>query len=195
MNDKLNRAALRGRIRPIESLGPAPDALPWVDWAVGDERLALRHGFYDTAVGRLLVADTPKGVCFIGFATAGDAEALADLRRRFAGQPTEARATELQKAAAAACEGNFEGVIPLHLKGTAFQREIWLLLLRIPVGALCSYGALSPRAGAARAVGSAVGANPVSVLVPCHRVVRADGGWRGYYWGTPVKERLLLREL
>jgi len=83
------------------------------------------------------------------------------------------------------------------VRGTAFQQAVWRELSRIPPGETLSYAALAARAGspnAVRAVGSACGANPVAVLIPCHRALRADGSLGGYAWGLPIKRKLLERE-
>jgi AraC family transcriptional regulator of adaptative response/methylated-DNA-[protein]-cysteine methyltransferase len=87
--------------------------------------------------------------------------------------------------------------LPLDLRGTAFQRRVWAALRRIPAGETISYAALASRIGqprAARAVAAACAANPVAVLVPCHRVVRTDGTLSGYRWGVERKRELLTRE-
>jgi AraC family transcriptional regulator of adaptative response/methylated-DNA-[protein]-cysteine methyltransferase len=201
MRDISGKEAVRRRIRPAVDPEEAP-SLRFIDWTEQDARQTIRYAFFDTAIGRLLIADTAKGVCFLGFVAqkeaqkeAPDAETLADLRRRFPGQPLEEARTAGQQAAAEACEGRHPGVIPLHLKGTDFQLNIWKKLTRIPKGTLCTYSSLTDDPRAARAVGSAVGANLVSVLIPCHRVVRKDGSFHGYHWGTEIKRRLLEAEL
>jgi AraC family transcriptional regulator of adaptative response/methylated-DNA-[protein]-cysteine methyltransferase len=193
----MKKETLRRRIRPVERCGEAPAHLRWVEWTADDEGQPIRYSFFDTPADRLLIADTAKGICFLGFVRdgAGDAGTLEDLRRRFPRQPLTETPTDAQKAAAEAAAGSRPAAIALHLKGTPFQLDIWKKLTRIPSGALCAYGGLSDTPKAARAVGAAVGANPVSVLVPCHRVVRRDGGFGGYHWGTEIKERLLAREL
>ena len=84
--------------------------------------------------------------------------------------------------------------VPLDIRGTVFQRRVWEALRRIPRGETLTYGEIARAIGApaaVRAVGSACGANPVALVVPCHRAVRADGGLGGYAWGLPVKKRLL----
>lgn len=87
--------------------------------------------------------------------------------------------------------------VPLALAGTGFQQEVWAALLALPFGATTTYGALAASLGrplAVRAVGAANGRNPVSIIVPCHRVIGADGGLRGYAWGTGRKRWLLAHE-
>ena len=85
-------------------------------------------------------------------------------------------------------------MLPLHPKGTEFQLSVWKELLNIPLGGITSYGKIAQKLqkpNACRAVGSAVGDNPVSVLIPCHRVLRTDGGLGGYHWGLERKVKLL----
>jgi len=88
--------------------------------------------------------------------------------------------------------------LPLDLRGTSFQHAVWQLLREVPFGSTTTYGELATRlgkpAGAARAVGGAVGANPLCVLIPCHRVVGRDGRLTGFAWGLALKEALLARE-
>jgi AraC family transcriptional regulator of adaptative response/methylated-DNA-[protein]-cysteine methyltransferase len=87
--------------------------------------------------------------------------------------------------------------LALHVRGTNFQLKVWRALLEIPEGAVTTYGALATRVGdpkASRAVGTAVGSNPVSYLIPCHRVIRASGALGGYAWGVERKAVMLFRE-
>ena len=87
--------------------------------------------------------------------------------------------------------------VPLDVRGTAFQHEVWAALRRIPPGATRTYGEIAReigRPGAARAVGAACGSNPVAVVIPCHRVVRGDGDLGGYHWGIERKRAILDRE-
>ena len=87
--------------------------------------------------------------------------------------------------------------LPLDMRGADFERRVWQALLEIPPGATTSYGAIAKHLGspgASRAVGLANGANPVAIIVPCHRVVRTDGGLGGYFWGLSRKQKLLEQE-
>ena len=143
---------------------------------------------------------TAKGVCFLGFAEPDDA-LLGDLRRRF--PRAELRADDTGLAATLRAVLDFIAEprqaldLPLDLRGTAFQLRVWQALRRIPPGETRSYGALAaaidaPRA--VRAVARSCAANPVSLAVPCHRVVGKDGDLTGYRWGVPRKKALLARE-
>lgn len=188
----VGREAVGRHIRPLNSYGVAPDCFRFAEWT---ENEVIRYGFADTLIGRVLLADTSKGICFLGFACGDDAGALADMRGRFPGQRFEERTTAFQELAAGFCNGERWREIPLHLKGTPFQLDIWRKLVRIPEGSLTTYGSLTDDPKAAQAVGGAVGANPVSYIVPCHRVVRSDGSFHGYYWGPEIKKQLLAYEL
>lgn len=166
------------------------------------EGLSIRYGFHDSPFGDCLLLTTGRGLCGLGFADGGRREAaLADMRRRWPG--ADYRADEAAPApvmAAIACRLGWPPAarpaarIGLHLMGTNFQVRVWEGLLRIPLGALASYaelGAMIGRPGAARAVAGAVAANPVALLVPCHRVIRASGVVSGYHWG-PSRKRAIL---
>ncbi len=161
---------------------------------------SIRIAFADCLFGRLLVGATDKGVCFLGFAEPDDA-LLGDLRRRFP------RATLLDdpvglgdtiRAVLAFLEEPKQALsLPLDLRGTAFQQRVWETLCRIPAGETRTYGQLAGMVGntkAVRAVARSCATNPVSLAVPCHRVVAGDGDLTGYRWGIPRKRLLLERE-
>lgn len=185
---RMRTAATRGYVE-------VPDNLQFMEWSAEGSSETILYSFHETSIGRLLLAGTTAGLCFLGFACHGDAEVEADFVRRFPGQPVERGVNRHQELAAGYCNGNREQVVALHLKGTDFQVGIWKRLVCIPEGGLSTYGSLSDDPGAAQAVGSAVGANPVSYIVPCHRVVKSDGDIRGYHWGTDIKKQLLAYEL
>ncbi len=154
-----------------------------------------------TPVGEAVVATTERGVCALEFVETAATDTVARLQRHW----PNARFVDADPSAAAALAARIfgptaQGSAPLGvvLKGTNFQLQVWRALLRVPRGALVDYGQLAAhvgRPGAARAVGNAVGANPVSVLIPCHRVLRRHGQLGGYRWGTARKLALLGREL
>jgi AraC family transcriptional regulator of adaptative response/methylated-DNA-[protein]-cysteine methyltransferase len=152
---------------------------------------------FDTALGRLLVAATGRGLCAVKLG--GDAE--AQLAREFSEaeriHDPEALAP-VQRALLAFLEGEDTlARLPLDVRGTAFQRKVWAALRRIPRGETRSYGEIARAIGApraVRAVGSACGANPVGIVIPCHRALRADGSLGGYAWGLERKQRLLAIE-
>jgi AraC family transcriptional regulator of adaptative response/methylated-DNA-[protein]-cysteine methyltransferase len=155
------------------------------------EQLLIRYGTAMTPFGPALVGTTSRGLCHLRFAET-DTAAVAELRSEWP------RATLLEDAAAArAALAPLEGVrrpLRLWLKGTNFQIKVWEALLRVPEGALIAYSELAAAAGqpaAARAVASAVAANPVAWLVPCHRVIRASGVLGDYRWG-PVRKAAMI---
>ncbi len=166
----------------------------------GGQGETIRTAFADCPFGRLLVGATDKGVCFIGFAEP-DESLMGDLRRRF----PKACVT----ADDAALSGTVQAVLaflrepkqaldlPLDLRGTAFQQRVWRTLCGIPAGETRTYAQLAALAGnprAVRAVARSCAANPVSLAVPCHRVIGGDGGLTGYRWGVPRKQALLEQE-
>jgi AraC family transcriptional regulator of adaptative response/methylated-DNA-[protein]-cysteine methyltransferase len=151
----------------------------------------------ESSLGPVLVAASDKGVCRVAF---GEGE--AELRARFPAATLvlddDGPGSPLLAAAVAACENPAAlEALPLDLAGTPFQQAIWRELRRIPLGETRSYAELAAAAGAPRAIraaGSANAANPVAVLVPCHRVIRSDGTIGGYAYGVEIKRKLLERE-
>jgi O-6-methylguanine DNA methyltransferase len=141
--------------------------------------------------GHALVAESAHGLIHFDFCNNMD-DALGRLKQRFPAanlieQPTPALLATLDHPDSAPS--------PLHLCGTPFQRQVWQALLHIPPGSTRAYGEIARQVGSqARAVGQAVGKNRLAVLVPCHRVTRADGGHGGFYWGTALKQQLLDQE-
>lgn len=190
----LGKEAIRQHTHSMNKYTSTPDNFRFIDWNPADDRVTIQYAYHETNLGRLLLANSLKGLCFLGFAC-NEAEVKADFVRRFPHQLIEEEVSELQQLAVEYCNGNHELTIPLHIKGTAFQIGIWKQLVRIPEGRLSTYGSLSDDPGAAQAVGSAVGANPVSYIVPCHRIVKNDGSMQGYHWGTGIKKLLLAYEL
>jgi AraC family transcriptional regulator of adaptative response/methylated-DNA-[protein]-cysteine methyltransferase len=160
--------------------------------------LELAYGFSDTPFGRALLGWGERGITFLAFTSdAGDEQALDD----FQNQWKLANLTRDDKSAATQLNDVFtatvHGSLKLWLRGSPFQLLVWQALLKIPEGHCVSYGRLAEligKPGAARAVGSAVGANPVAWLIPCHRVITAVGGLGGYRWGVETKQAILGRE-
>jgi len=160
----------------------------------------IRTALADCPFGRLLVGATETGVCFLGFAEPDDA-LLGDLLRRFP------RATLVRDDAGLAAtvrtvldfieEPKVALDLPLDLRGTAFQVRVWEALRKIPPGETRSYGELASMIGAprsVRAVARSCATNPVSLAVPCHRIISSDGDLTGYRWGVPRKKALLEKE-
>ena len=161
----------------------------------GGEGLTISYSYADTLFGTVLVAATPKGVCHLAFSD-DEQEGILTLKQRFPGA-TYRQATDHHQQNALRVfsrdQNNIEQ-IKLHVKGTGFQLKVWELLLKIPAGQLTSYGQLAGRLNqpnAARAVGSAVGDNPVAFLIPCHRVIQAGGAFGQYHWGSKRKTAMI----
>ncbi len=160
----------------------------------------VRAAFADCPFGRLLVGVTGAGVCYLGFAEPDDA-LMNDLRQRFPGARIELDDAALASTVAivlAYLHQPAAGLeLPLDLRGTAFQQRVWAALCRIPPGETRSYAEVAAMIGApqaVRAVARSCAANPVSLAVPCHRVVGSNGSLTGYRWGVPRKQVLLERE-
>lgn len=166
--------------------------------------LTVRYGFHDGPFGRVLIGLTDRGICWLSFVVDGD-EAGAE--RTFAGEWASAERVHDPAATAEAARRAFrfasraggESAPPprLLLRGTNFQIKVWEALLRIPPGTVASYQDVADAVGvprASRAVGRAVGANPVSLLIPCHRVILQSGAVHNYRWGVGRKQVLLAWE-
>lgn len=163
--------------------------------------VTVRYGFHPTPFGDCLLAVTARGICHLAFtAPVSRREALARLAHDWPLAQLVADQTGTREAAAKAFPPPGTAAVPglaLHVKGTNFQLKVWRALLDIPVGTVTTYGALAAQVGdpkASRAVGTAVGSNPVSYLIPCHRVIRASGELGGYAWGVDRKRVMLAAE-
>jgi AraC family transcriptional regulator of adaptative response/methylated-DNA-[protein]-cysteine methyltransferase len=162
--------------------------------------LVIRWGLHAGAIGTALIGLTDRGVCWLSFVVDGDAAAaLAEFRREWAGATlVEDPAATAPVAALAFGRAPAEGGLRLLLKGTNFQVKVWEALLRIPSGTVVSYEAVARAIGrptAMRAVGAAVGRNPISLIIPCHRVIQKTGVVHAYRWGVARKRALLAWEI
>lgn len=165
-------------------------------FARGADGLTIRAGLFDTPFGPAVAMGTEQGLCGLGFAAEqGEAAVRADLAGRWPGaQIVEDR--EAIRPWVGAAFGR-RGEARLHLVGAPFQIKVWEALLAIPSGQVTTYGEIARAIGrpaAVRAAGTAVGRNPVSWLIPCHRALRSTGGLGGYHWGLPVKRAMLAWE-
>ena len=168
------------------------------DYARGGAGLCIRWGWFDSPFGESLVMGTERGICGIGFAAEMGREAtMEDLRGRW----PEASFVEDPEALRPWVETAYGlregGEAPLYLIGAPFQIKVWEALLRVPSGQVTTYSEIAQSIGrpkAVRAVGTAVGRNPISLLIPCHRALRKSGGLGGYHWGLPVKRTILAWE-
>ena len=168
------------------------------DWGAGGAGRRIHWGVIDTSLGAMLVAATSKGVCCLSF-NEGEAELAARFPKAELVQAGDDFGALFDQVVAAVEQPGLGGgmAIPLDGKGTAFQQQVWKALRDIPPGETRSYGELAAALGdpkASRAVGSANGANNIAVLIPCHRVVQADGSIGGYAYGPEIKRELLKRE-
>lgn len=167
------------------------------EYARHGEGLEIFWGWFESPFGPALFMATDKGICGIAFAAETGAEAaMTDMLSRW----PKARFTEDPMAMrpwVQAALGETDGEARLYLIGAPFQIKVWEALLQIPTGHVTTYSEIANAIGnprAVRAVGTAVGRNPVSWLIPCHRAIRKSGGLGGYHWGLPVKRALLAWE-
>lgn len=166
------------------------------EYARAGAGLTIRYGWLATPFGEALVMGTERGLCGMAFAAEDGREAtFADMAARW----PEATFVEDFEAVRPWAEAAFTqtGDTRLHLIGAPFQIKVWEALLRIPSGYVTTYSEIAAAIGnprAVRAVGTAVGRNPVSWLIPCHRALRKSGELGGYHWGLPVKRAMLAYE-
>ena len=166
-------------------------------FARAGEGLTIRHGVVETPFGPAVAMATDRGLCGLGFAAeTGVKGAFADLAARWpAAEFVEDPAAVAGPVAAAT--GGGSGEVRLHLIGAPFQIKVWEALLAVPEGHVTTYSDLARAVGnprAVRAVGTAVGRNPVGWLIPCHRALRKSGALGGYHWGVTIKRAMLARE-
>lgn len=172
----------------IEGMTPA-------EYKNGEVNLVINYRFAESPFGKLIVASTMKGVCHLAFID-NEVMAVADLKKRFPNASFQLKDDLIQHNALTIFQNDWNQLpkIKLHLKGTDFQLKVWETLLKIPMGKLSTYGKIAEhigRATASRAVGTAIGSNPVAFLIPCHRVIQSSGGIGGYRWGTVKKTAMI----
>ncbi|NRB16608.1 MAG: methylated-DNA--[protein]-cysteine S-methyltransferase [Rhodobacteraceae bacterium] len=158
--------------------------------------MQISWGWFDSPFGLALAMGTAKGICGLGFAAETGAEAtMADMRSRWPKANFNEDPVMLRPLVTAAFDQR--GETALHMIGAPLQIKVWEALLRIPSGQVSTYSEIAQSIGAPRAqraVGTAVGRNPVSWLIPCHRALRKSGALGGYHWGLPVKRAMLAFE-
>jgi len=164
----------------------------------GGSGLRINYALDYTPFGRVIVASTARGVCELAFVDV-QADAVAALQQRFPRAELRHRRDLYQSQALAIFRDDWSQLdeIRLHLRASPFQLKVWQSLLTIPYGRLATYGAVAASIGqptASRAVGTAVGQNPVAYLIPCHRVIRASGALGGYRWRPARKAAIVGRE-
>ena len=194
-------AGLSGSSR-LHDLFLASEAMTPGDYRRRGAGLVIRYAFVNGPLGRVLLGATDKGVCWLSFAEeGGDALHLSEMMQDWTAaefiQDPDYVAPLAAQAFAFALNRNAGAPLRLHVRGTNFQLKVWEALLKIPYGARCTYGDIArgieaPKAN--RAVGAAVGANLISVLIPCHRVILSSGVIHNYRWGVARKKAVLAME-
>jgi AraC family transcriptional regulator, regulatory protein of adaptative response / methylated-DNA-[protein]-cysteine methyltransferase len=161
------------------------------------EGVTIRYGLHPSPYGKCLVAVTERGICHLGFVETSEGDAIDNLVANW----KNAEMIEDHSSTAPFVDAIFDAAsgtpLHVHLRGTNFQLKVWEALLQIPAGAVTTYEGLAQRIGqphASRAVGSAVGHNPIAVLIPCHRVIRKIGDFGNYRYGASRKKALLAKE-
>lgn len=159
------------------------------------ENLSINYGYEESLFGKILVASTTKGICYMGFSDEKNI-AFSELEKRFPKANFIQQTDEIQQNALLIYTQDWSKInqIKLHLKGTDFQLKVWEALLKIPMGNLATYGNIAKeiqKPNASRAVGTAIGSNPIAYLIPCHRVIQSTGIFGGYMWGTIRKTAII----
>ncbi|MDQ8004030.1 MAG: methylated-DNA--[protein]-cysteine S-methyltransferase [Pedobacter sp.] len=172
----------------IEGMTPA-------EYKNGGIELTINYQFSTTHFGSLLTASTAKGVCYMAFYE-DETIALQLLKAKFPSAKYLEKSDDLQQNAMSIFRSDWSELkeVKLHLKGTDFQLKVWEALLKIPMGKLSTYGKLANEIGnpsASRAVGTAIGSNPIAFLIPCHRVIQSGGTFGGYMWGNTRKTAII----
>jgi len=161
----------------------------------GGEQLHINYSFAETPFGNIIVASTAKGICHLAFAD-DEKGALQQLQSQFPKAHFRQVVDTIQQNALFIFTQDWKDLskIKLHLKGTAFQIKVWEALLKIPMGDVSTYSGIAKHinnANASRAVGTAIGDNPVAFLIPCHRVIRSTGDFGQYHWGSIRKTAMI----
>ncbi|MDQ1161068.1 AraC family transcriptional regulator of adaptative response/methylated-DNA-[protein]-cysteine methyltransferase [Chryseobacterium sp. SORGH_AS 447] len=172
----------------IEGMSPA-------EYKNGGKSLNINYSFSGSPFGNVIAASTEKGICYLAFEN-DIQKALGDLRAKFPNASFFEKQDDFQNTALSIFSTDWTELktVKLHLKGTDFQLKVWESLLTILMGKLSTYGTLAEKIGhskASRAVGTAIGSNPVAFLIPCHRVIQSSGKIGGYMWGIDRKQMMI----
>jgi AraC family transcriptional regulator, regulatory protein of adaptative response / methylated-DNA-[protein]-cysteine methyltransferase len=172
----------------IEGMTPA-------EYKNGGRNLIINYSFAESTFGNIIVASTVKGICYMAFADS-QSVAFAKMQNHFPNASFRQIVDLIQQNALHIFRHDWTKLnkIKLHLKGTGFQLKVWETLLKIPMGQLTTYGTIASqieKPTASRAVGTAIGNNPVAFLIPCHRVIQATGIFGGYMWGNTRKTAII----
>ena len=172
----------------IEGMTPA-------EYKNAGKKLHINYSFAESPFGNLIVASTQKGICYMAFED-DEQRALSNLKSKFPEAAFQRKLDLIQQNALFIFQNDWNKLpeIKLHLKATDFQLKVWETLLKIPMGKLSTYGTIANQIGkpsASRAVGTAIGSNPVAFLIPCHRVIQSTGTFGGYMWGNTQKTAII----
>ena len=175
----------------IESMTPG-------DYKNGGKNLNINYSFAESPFGKIILASTPIGICHIAFENEEDV-ALTKLKSHFPQATYQKQTDSYHSNAIRFFNSDWDNTkqLKLHLKGTEFQLKVWETLLTLPMNSLTSYGAIADkinRPKASRAVGTAIGKNPIAYLIPCHRVIQQSGKLGGYMWGETRKSAMIAWE-
>jgi AraC family transcriptional regulator of adaptative response/methylated-DNA-[protein]-cysteine methyltransferase len=165
------------------------------EYKKGGKGMAMNYSFTESPFGPVMIASTDKGVCYLNFEN-DSMDALKNLKAQFPEAIFHQTTDNHQMRALSIFHEDWSQLdaIKLHLAGTPFQIKVWESLLKIPMGTLWSYGSIAKNIGqpkASRAVGTAIGCNPIAFIIPCHRVIQSNGKIGGYKWGTDKKTALI----
>ena len=180
---------LHDLIIKIQGMTPA-------EYKNGGDNLQINYSAVQSPFGDVLIASTSKGICYMGFVDSNEEAVFNDLKKRYPNARYTHKSDSLQQNAIQFYTQDWSNLsqIKLHLRGSDFQLKVWEALLQIPMGRLSTYGNIAQNIqspGAARAVGTAIGSNPVGFLIPCHRVIRSNGVSGGYMWGPERKSAMI----
>jgi AraC family transcriptional regulator of adaptative response/methylated-DNA-[protein]-cysteine methyltransferase len=172
----------------IEGMTPA-------EFKNGGKNLMINYSFADSPFGNIMVASTPKGICHLAFSD-DDKLAFDQLLKKFPNATFHQKIDLIQQNTLFVFTHDWAKLneIKLHLKGTDFQLKVWETLIKIPSGKLSTYGQIADHLdnpNASRAVGTAIGSNPVAYLIPCHRVIQSTGIFGHYHWGSDRKTAII----
>ena len=182
----------------LHDLFVSTEAVTPGEYKSGGAGLTIRYGLHPSPFGKVLIATTDRGICNLSFVDASEGKAIDNLVADW----QQANMIEDYKSTAPLVTRIFSDLaidspLKLHLRGTNFQIKVWEALLNIPSGALTTYEHIAKQVGnpkAVRAVGTAVGHNPIAYLIPCHRVIRKSGDFGNYLYGSARKKVILARE-
>lgn len=172
----------------IEGMTPA-------EYKNGGKNLTINYSITESPFGNILIASTEKGICYMAFVH-DETLAFTTMQKHFPNADFKQMSDLIQQNALYIFTYDWTKLnqIKLHLKGTDFQLKVWQTLLKIPMGQLTTYGAIANKIenpNASRAVGTAIGSNPVAFLIPCHRVIQSTGIFGGYMWGNTRKTAII----